>query len=251
MGGDSDADTNSDSYDHDAMFGPGSDIKRGPREFLITHVNSTHNLVFNKFCLYRAQYMLLTADSHQRQDASLTIEDLAAAWKVMNGFETDHYSFYNCTSDSGNSREHKHMQLFEKPLNGEDEHGFVLFPDSEDTPRVPFKHFVEYFENSTHSSPSQERKEPSTEELLVTYERLLAKTRDALGLPETTERVPHNMVLVKEWMMLIPRRKALVGDTTVNAAGMMGLVWATSDEAVEEWKTLGPAKVLAEVGVPA
>jgi ATP adenylyltransferase/5',5'''-P-1,P-4-tetraphosphate phosphorylase II len=183
--------------------------------------------------------MLLTADGCQRQETTLTTVDLAAAWVVLNAFDTAHYAFYNCTSDSGNSRQHKHMQLFEKPLSGEDGKGFVLFPEAEPPPPVPFKYFIEHFKT-----------EPSTEELSSTYEKLLVKTREALGLPKDAKRCPHNMILVKEWMMMIPRRKALVGDTTVNAAGMMGLIWATSDEDVEKWKSLGPAKVLAEVGVP-
>jgi ATP adenylyltransferase/5',5'''-P-1,P-4-tetraphosphate phosphorylase II len=232
--------TEDTSYDHNATFGPGSDIKRGPPEFLIANINSTHNFVFNKFCVYRAQYMLLAADSYQRQETTLTTEDLAAAWKVLTAFDTAHYVFYNCTSDSGNSREHKHMQLCEKPLSGEDGKGFTLFPDSKTPPPVPFKYFIEHFED-----------EPSTEALSAAYERLLVKTREALGLPEDAKRCPHNMILVKEWMMLIPRRKALVEETTVNAAGMMGLIWATSDEDIEAWRKMGPAKVLAEVGVAA
>jgi ATP adenylyltransferase/5',5'''-P-1,P-4-tetraphosphate phosphorylase II len=183
--------------------------------------------------------MLLTADSYQRQESSLTREDLAAAWEVLNAFDTEHYIFYNCTSDSGNSREHKHMQLFEKPVAGTKGDGFSLFPDSECSPQVPFKYFVEHFKG-----------QPSVEDLQKTYEKLLRETREALGLPKDAERCPHNMVLVKEWMMMIPRRKALVGETTVSAAGMMGMIWCTSDEDVEEWKRLGPVKVLAEVGVP-
>jgi ATP adenylyltransferase/5',5'''-P-1,P-4-tetraphosphate phosphorylase II len=236
---DTEGDTKDTSYDHNATFGPGSDIKRGPPEFLIANINSTHIFVFNKFCVYRAQYMLLTADSYQRQETTLTTEDFAAAWKVLNAFDTAHYVFYNCTSDSGNSREHKHMQLFEKPLAGEDGKGFILFPDSKTMLPVPFKYFIEHFKS-----------EPSTEELHSAYENMLGKTREALGLPKDAERCPHNMVLVKEWMMVIPRRKALVGETTVSAAGMLGLVWATTDEDVKTWKSLGPAKVLAEVGVP-
>jgi ATP adenylyltransferase/5',5'''-P-1,P-4-tetraphosphate phosphorylase II len=183
--------------------------------------------------------MLLTADSYQRQETVLTSEDLSAAWKVLNAFDTAHYVFYNCTSDSGNSREHKHMQLFQKPLSGEDGKGFVLFPDSKTPPPVPFKYFIKHFSS-----------QPSTEELHATYEKLLVQAREALGLPKDAHRCPHNMVLVEEWMMVIPRRRALVGETTVNAAGMMGLVWATSDEDVEAWKSMGPAKVLSEVGVP-
>ncbi|KAF2435257.1 hypothetical protein EJ08DRAFT_394863 [Tothia fuscella] len=238
------------SYDAEATLGPGSDIKRGPPEFLIAEVNESHILIFNKFCVYRAQYMLLTADSYQRQESSLAIEDLAAAWNVLDAFNNDgheHYLFYNCTSNSGNSREHKHMQLFEKPLSGYeksngDEIVFALFPDSTDKNlKVPFKYFIERLDTTNATEP---------DDLLAAYERLLVPTREALGLETDTERCPHNLILVRQWMMLIPRRKATYEGNTVSSAGMLGLVWADCEEHVDEWKKIGPVKILTEVGVP-
>ncbi|KAF1981322.1 hypothetical protein K402DRAFT_342586 [Aulographum hederae CBS 113979] len=233
------------SYDPNATFGPGSDLKRGPPEFTIATVHSSHYLVFNKFCVYRPQYMLLTVDSYLRQASLLTIEDFAAAWttlEALNALGKQHYLFYNCGQDSGNSRQHKHMQLFERPETTEP--GFAMFPDTMgEVPKTPFKHFLRRFPAGSDVTP---------ELLLELYLENIAKTKKALGLLESVETCSHNFVLTMAWMVCIPRRKACGEGMRVapNSAGMLGMVWSTGEEGVQEWLDVGPANVLKECGVP-
>ncbi|KAK3079460.1 hypothetical protein LTS18_004806 [Coniosporium uncinatum] len=230
------------SYDPDATFGPGSDIKRGPAAFLIETLSSTHHLIFNKFCVFRPQYMLITADSYRRQEEALDLEDLTASWKALNALPSPHFLFYNCTPQAGNSREHKHMQL--APFALPDSGAFELFPDMAEQPEAPFVFFLQRFQGLFEFV--------SGKKLLNVYRTMLYKAREALEMSAEAETVPHNVILTKQWFMVIPRRKADVGvKPAVNAAGMLGMVWCEEDEQLEQWKTHGPAKVLMEAGVPA
>lgn len=75
------------------------------------------------------------------------------------------------------------------------------------------------------------------QELVRIYEELLRQAQEALGLPlEGSDiAIPHNVVIVKEWMMVIPRRKSRSGLASANAAGMMGMVWVTCKGELEAW----------------
>ena len=82
---------------------------------------------------------------------------------------------------------------------------------------------------------------------------LLAQTRDALSIPvDDSESIcPHNVVLTKEWIMLIPRRSNDFEGVTANAACMVGSVWLMKEAQLDRWRALGPNKVLSQLGVPA
>ena len=63
--------------------------------------------------------------------------------------------------------------------------------------------------------------------------------------------MPHNVILTKDYIVLIPRRVATtdgIEGHIINATGMMGLSWAQTEQQLEGWKKTGPAKVLSELG---
>lgn len=227
-------------------FGPGSDIDKGDEGLIIATILDTHLLVINKFCVFRPQYLLLTVNSYRRQYEPLDKEDLDAAWRFLDSAETPHFLIYNCMKEAGCSRDHKHMQIFSRTACMEEDCQFELFPDiiSQVPPVVPFRYFLHRFSKTANAEPVTGGR------LLEVYETLLDECKEALGLPKGAKKCPHNVVLVKEWMMLIPRRRAGVEGACANAAGMMGMVWVMRDEQIEKWKALGPSKVLSELGVP-
>ncbi|KAK0638285.1 hypothetical protein DIS24_g9969 [Lasiodiplodia hormozganensis] len=218
-------------------FGPGSDIEFADDRLLLATINETHHLVINKFSVFRPQFMLLTADSYRRQDEPLCLEDFQAVLDVSARLEASHYAIYNCMEPAGSSREHKHLQIFRRPVD------FAFFPDrpDADTANIPFQYFLHYF-NITPSSAHH---------LLDAYEILHAKASQSLGLGagKETNNFPHNVILVKEWMLVIPRKRSNVEGVSANAAGMMGMIWVADAAKVRKWKELGPAWVLSQLGV--
>ena len=59
----------------------------------------------------------------------------------------------------------------------------------------------------------------------------------------------HNVILVNEWILVIPRSCARHGNLAANAASMAGMVWVTKPEDVEDWVDRGPMELLCQFGV--
>jgi len=57
------------------------------------------------------------------------------------------------------------------------------------------------------------------------------------------------VILVKEWMLVIPRSQAFQGSLAANAASMVSLVWVNKQELLEQWLAEGPMKLLCGFGV--
>lgn len=65
------------------------------------------------------------------------------------------------------------------------------------------------------------------------------------------EPIPHNVIMTREWTVVIPRRAARVDGLGTNAAGMMGLIWVGTKKEMEEWERRGPWRILGELGLKA
>ncbi|KAF4342814.1 atp adenylyltransferase [Fusarium beomiforme] len=221
----------------------GSDINTAGYE--MCDVGSTHFLVTNKFCFASPHLMLLTSDGYKRQYEALNKDDLTAAWNLLTTMGEDHVVFFNCGRDGGCSRLHKHMQLIPKPKET-----FAGFLDSsaEKGPNVPFQWFCHRF------GPAK----PSVEDLVEIYNGLLRKaTEVGKGRSEHADSsppgaaVPHNFLLTRKWMIVLPRRRAAVNkEAGANAIGMMGVIAVATQDEIDNWIRIGPFVGLAELGVP-
>ncbi|KIW27876.1 uncharacterized protein PV07_07574 [Cladophialophora immunda] len=232
--------TNNAAFEQLPKYGPGSDLVDADPGVVVTKIHGTHLLVLNLFAVFRPQYLILTLDSFRRQTENLDKTDLSAAWRVLHHLSHEHFVMFNCGSEAGCSRLHKHMQVI--PCS----EGLTLFPDLEtrDPEGIPFRYFIQRL---------QPEAEGTLDSLLPMYERLrdeaLAVWQTCSG--DTPGYFPHNMMLTKRWMMVVPRRRVAVQGASANAAGMMGMIWVTNTQQMEQWQKLGPAKVLAGLGVAA
>jgi ATP adenylyltransferase/5',5'''-P-1,P-4-tetraphosphate phosphorylase II len=80
------------------------------------------------------------------------------------------------------------------------------------------------------------------------YQRALQRTRDVLKEPG--KAVAHNVVMVKEWIIVIPRTSKGVDGCGANGLGMMGMVWVKDQEERDCWTKFGPSKYLIQLGIP-
>lgn len=221
---------------------PGSDIDVGGYE--VADVGTTHLLAYNKFAAARPHLLLLTQDGFRRQHERLDRHDFAALGQVLSNLRRRerYLAIFNCGVDGGCSRLHKHLQVFPAPPADD----FALWPDRYDPttwPALPFKCFVHRFGDEL----------PSADKLTAIYETLLGQAEREVGYEPGKERgkaVPHNVVLDRKWILVVPRRNAGLDGVIVNAAAMLGMLWVVNDEMMERWKRLGPANILAHVGVP-
>lgn len=221
----------------------GSDI--GTVGFEIGDVGTTHFLAANKFCFARPHLMLLTSNGHQRQYEPLNELDIAATWNILNAIETDYVAFYNCGKDGGCSRLHKHMQLMPKPENS-----FANFLENESVkePNVPFQWFYQRLDSNQVSSNS----------VYLIYQGLLEQAtkasedrrQDASNVPKDAA-CPHNMILTKNWIVILPRRRGAINkEAGVNALGMLGVIAVATQNEIDNWAKLGLTDGLRELGFP-
>ncbi|KAK4122984.1 hypothetical protein N657DRAFT_597153 [Parathielavia appendiculata] len=217
-------------------YRPGSDIDVSGYE--AATLGSTHLLALNKFPAARPHLLILTQDGFRRQHEALDMDDITAGSQAISSFKSRYLLLFNCGINSGCSRMHKHMHIFPAP----DRDKFSLWLDS-DEPRLPFKFFMNRFHNGL----------PSAAEILDIYRALLRQAERAVGgaAVEGGAAVPHNVIMDRNWLVVIPRRSPGWEGADTNAAGMLGMIWVHNEEKMKIWLKKGPANVLSRIGIPA
>ena len=181
------------------------------------------------------------------QESWLTRADFAAAAICLS--EIDGLVFYNAGAAAGASQPHKHLQL-------------VTLPFTEGGPRIPietilgaaefrgglgkiatlpFLHALIRFDGETTGSPGQ-----AVEVMTTAYRSLLS----AVGADGTEPHrlVPYNLLVTREWMLMVPRARERYRSISVNALGFAGSLFVRNHEQLDRLKCHGPVAVLSRVG---
>lgn len=132
------------------------------------------------------------------------------------------------------------------PYPDKQELGFDLFPTqaqsdsvvTSDIANVPFKHFV-----------LRIPKDADVDVLLQAYKTLVENVRRIHSI--AGGGTDYNVVLVKDWMCMIPRRHSgLEKGAGAGAGAFVGLVWIVNDAETEVWKANGPVEYLKYLAIP-
>lgn len=115
-------------------------------------------------------------------------------------------------------------------------------------PGVPFANFV--LRLSSTSTPSS---------LFQTYSALFAescrlqaeKKSKVENLPPSAEEAPHNVIMTRRWMCVIPRLRGGIPEIGANSLGMLGLVWVKDNAEREAWAREGPKDFITSLAYPA
>jgi ATP adenylyltransferase/5',5'''-P-1,P-4-tetraphosphate phosphorylase II len=215
-------------------------------------------LTFNAYPILRPSYLLLTTSPLLRQTSPLFLADITAARTALHGLcrtlgsgnseadeenEEDYIIIYNSGRASGCSRFHKHMQVLPRPPRT----AFTLWPDRPPDDSVNVPYMYDLIRHPPSPAPSAADGPDVADHILTRYTASLDRFRARLGCQDD-EPVPHNVVMTREWTVVIPRRTARIGGISANAAGMMGMVWVATEAELQEWKRRGPWSVLGELG---
>ncbi|KAJ9496611.1 hypothetical protein H2202_007983 [Exophiala xenobiotica] len=196
--------------------------------FVLSAVGPSHLLLLNKYCVYRPCLLLITRHFAPQSD-SLDGSDLKAAWALLTHFKHKYMMIFNCGYEAGSSQGHKHMQLWRYP--DESAMGFELFPSkatstseiTSDIANVPHQHFVLRLPADVDEA-----------KLVKAYSELHQAVQECHA--KHGGGPAYNVILVKDWMCLIPRRHCgLDRGAGANAAAMVGLVWMTSNAEKQIW----------------
>ena len=101
---------------------------------------------------------------------------------------------------------------------------------------LPYQNFVAYLPSDIDA-----------EGIYQLYLRLLQETK--LSLKDQPDKPSYNVILVHDWLMLVPRSHAGRDGVGTNASGVAGMIWLANDQERARWEELGVIETLEFVGV--
>jgi ATP adenylyltransferase len=204
-------------------------------EMFVADVSDTHVALLNRFNVVE-HHLLIVTRTFEHQDELLTPADFEALWTCMADY--DALGFYNGGSEAGASQPHKHLQMIPLPMAPEGPaipiEPIVQAAKPNDTPSVcpalPFRHAV------VRSEPAASRDR---------YLRLL----ESVGLTTDRPPRPYNLLVTRDWMLLVPRAREHFETISLNAIAYAGGLLVRNDEEITVVRDHGPMAVLTAVGV--
>ena len=206
-------------------------------------IGESHLCVLNKFPVIEHHALIVTRD-FQDQEAPLERGDFEALWTCL---REGGLGFYNAGAAAGASERHRHLQLVPTPIADPplatpfdavqaDAHfdGGIGRIAS-----LPFLHGLGRLRAIANQPPAE-----AAEVLLGLY-RQLAR---AFGCHRHGQ--PYNLLVCREWMLIVPRARAQWRGVNVNGLGFAGALMAAGREELEVLRREGPLRVLAHVAVP-
>jgi ATP adenylyltransferase len=210
-------------------------------DLFVAFLSETHVCLLNKFNVLDHHLLVVTRE-YEDQDEPLNLGDFEALWQCM--VEIDGLGFYNGGEVSGASQRHKHFQMVPGALG--------LGPDPVPiepairaarfagelgvTDALPFAHAIARLHGPLEAGGR-------AAESLAACESM----RRALHLEQGE---PYNLLVTREWMLLVPRARERWGRVSVNALGFAGALLVRTQAELAELERIGPMTVLQSLGMP-
>jgi ATP adenylyltransferase len=215
----------------------------------VAEAGAGHVCLLNKFNVVD-HHLLIVTRNFVNQDCPLDAADFAAWWRCLT--EYDSLGFYNGGVCAGASQPHRHLQLIPLPLDASGpripiEPMLVVdgpiprlrLPDH----RVPFRHAVVGLEDQ-NDSPS----DVVGHQLQRYYLDMLDLTGIA-GSRQPDGRLlnAYNLLLTRQWMLLVPRRHEYFAGISLNAMAFAGAFLTRDRGELERLRRGGPMAALSFV----
>ena len=221
-------------------------------ELFVADLSDTHVALLNKFNVID-HHLLIVTRCFKPQEALLEFADFVALAACMAEF--DGLGFYNGGAQSGASQRHKHLQIVPRTL-GESAPPLpieaVFRPGGMEgsigtVPGLPFLHAFARLE------PAPAASRHAAHAAFDCYHALLEATglRAVEVNGELHQSAPYNLLVTRQWMLLVPRYSESVEGISVNALGFAGSLFVRDAAQMEVIKRLGPMSVLQRVAVAA
>ena len=213
-------------------------------ELVVGAVGDSHLCVLNKFPVIEQHVLIVTRD-YQDQLAPLERSDFEAIWICLR--EAGGLAFYNAGAAAGASERHRHLQLVPTPIADpplatpfDAVQADAHFDDGIGrVASLPFMHGIARLHAVVNQPPAE-----AAGALLSLY-RQLAR---AFGCHRHGQ--PYNLLVTREWMLLVPRARGQWRGIPVNGLGFAGALMVPGREELDLVRRAGPLRVLAQVAVP-
>lgn len=214
----------------------------------VTDLTATHLCLLNKFNVVDHHILIITR-AFEAQTCWLNWQDFLALWLCLR--EMAGLGFYNAGAVAGASQPHKHLQLI--PLTNDEIPMMPAITTAQfqdgigRVPTFPFVHGLARLDLDPAIAPEQ-----AATSLLAAYETLLKSVGLHPGKlePGAQQTGAYNLLVTREWMLLVPRSQESYETIAINALGFAGALLVKTKEQLERLKQLGIFPVLQQVGIP-
>jgi len=214
-------------------------------DLFVTDVSPSHVALLNKFNVVDHHLVIVTR-SFEPQEALLTREDCAALLTCL--AEIDGLGFYNAGPAAGASQRHKHLQLI--PLSALPEarlpietllRSVQMTGATGTVPGLPFLHAYAQMDPAWLDQRSD-----GASPLLDCYRSLLR----SVGLSVEAPSIPYNLLVTRQWLLLVPRSQEFFEGISINALGFVGALLVKDAAQLALLKKQGPMTALQRVALP-
>lgn len=225
-------------------------------DLFVANLSATHLCLLNKFNVVDHHLLIITRAFEEQEDW-LNLQDFEAMWMTLS--EIEGLVFYNAGQAAGASQRHKHLQLVPMPFTPDgmrvpieslfDMAQFAQFEHlgSEHLigtiPELPFRHALIRWKYELDLVNAAK----------VTLERYHTLLR-AVGLLKgemtgTRQSAPYNLLVMREWMLIVPRSQPSFNSIEVNSLGFAGALLVRSSEQMQLLKECRPLTLLQNVAL--
>lgn len=219
-------------------------------ELFVAELSATHVALLNKYPIID-HHLLIATRRFEDQETLLTAADFAAFHTCLR--ELEGLGFYNGGAIAGASERHKHLQIVPLPLapRGPTVPIAPLLEAVSATDRgvcVPGLDFRHAF---LRLDPALLASVDAGGELEMRYAALLEHA--GVGFVERDgarwHSAPYNLLLTREWMLLVPRLHECFESISINALGFAGALLVRTEQELKHVRQVGPLAVLQQVAV--
>jgi ATP adenylyltransferase len=218
-------------------------------EMTVADITPTHISVLNKFNVVENHLLIVTRD-FEKQEHLLTLEDFEALRICLREYPS--LGFYNGGAEAGASQQHKHLQLVPLPLY-EGKNAIPFDSIYNQAPRIKGLHRLKQlpFLHCWTPLPENLAKDPTTAaELTLSLYLQMLKSMGINGLKGsegTYQSTPYNLLLTRDWMLLVPRAQECYQGISINSLGYVGSLFVKDQKDLEKVKRIGPVQLLKAV----
>ncbi|ACB53724.1 ATP adenylyltransferase [Crocosphaera subtropica ATCC 51142] len=215
------------------------------KALFVADILDTHVCLLNKFNVVDYHLLIITRD-FEEQETLLTLNDFVALCACL--LQVDGLGFYNNGEIAGASQRHKHLQLVP----------FPLVPELSKTPIDNIIETAKYQDNIgqlpcfnfVHGIVNIQLQDNNNilelaQQTLESYHYLLKCLKISInqkGKPE-----PYNLLVTREWMMMIPRSQPKYESISINSLGFAGALLVKNEQQMELLREVKPLTILEKV----
>ncbi len=212
------------------------------KELEIANIGKDHILILNKYPVQVGHMLLITKD-WAPQNGWLSINDFRALEIVSE--DTQGLWFFNSSSTSGASQAHRHLQLLRR--------------DSKEQVCPRAKWFDNQLTNNVQTKDNISKgthvialgsKSFNSKFLYKSYLDCCLKMEVGTPSNDKIPRKAYNLILSKDWFIIVVRSKEKIKGFSINALGFAGYLLATEDSDISWLECNGPISLLEEVVQP-